>query len=116
VVFGMAAACGFLAFRLLNASSPRQLRSPDRGFPPGSGRGTDWHPDPRLGGSAYPVATPNAQPTGSTYPGSMPAAPAGASAYTASTPPAAQAASSYPKGAGETSPPISPSSREFHGR
>jgi hypothetical protein len=130
VVFGLAAACGFLAFRLLNASSPRRssASSPDHRRT----EGTDWRPDPRLGGSAYPVSSPAG--SGSNIPSSTPVggsthsagtAAGGGSTHSAGT--AAGGGSTHSAGtapgggstpssvSGETSRPISPSPGRFHG-
>jgi ElaB/YqjD/DUF883 family membrane-anchored ribosome-binding protein len=85
VVFGIAAGLGFVAFRLLNAADSRQSHHDDV---PGR-TGTDWRPDPRVGGPGYPVAAPGAGGS-STHPNVAPV-------------------SSQP------SPPISPNSGQFHG-
>jgi ElaB/YqjD/DUF883 family membrane-anchored ribosome-binding protein len=107
VVFGMAAAIGFLGFRLLNAGAQGALESVG---------GTDWRPDPHSGGSAYPVAGSPAGSSG-TYPGgSTPASgtgpTAGVSTYpgaTSSYPPGGPGGSStYPGVTPEPSPSISP--------
>jgi ElaB/YqjD/DUF883 family membrane-anchored ribosome-binding protein len=99
VVFGVAAAFGFLAFRVLNAAGGRGsfgLSDND----PGHRDATDWRPDPRLGGSAYPVANPPTPGAGGSYPASSPA-PGGRH--------------TYPDLSTGNSPPISPTGGHLHG-
>jgi ElaB/YqjD/DUF883 family membrane-anchored ribosome-binding protein len=100
VVFGVAAAFGFLAFRVLNAAGARgSFGVSDNDW--GRRGGTDWRPDPRLGGSAYPVANP---PTTSGASGSYPA-----------SSPAPGGSSHYPDLSTGNSPPISPTGGRLHG-
>jgi ElaB/YqjD/DUF883 family membrane-anchored ribosome-binding protein len=143
VVFGMAAACGFVAFRLLNASSSTRRPSANRDFEPRLR--TDWRPEPRLGGSAYPAAgaatssaSPNPYPSSgvATSSGSSPspyptsgAATSGASSTHPSSPGSTHpstpggntpysgtpGAGSTQQGTGETSRPKAPSPGQFHG-
>jgi len=116
VVFGMGAALGFVAFRLLNASAPRHRyvsgTDHDR-----TGR-TDWRPEPRLGGSAYPVSTatppaPRSGPsTGSGLSGSTQSSPTplGAGTQPSSTSPGLSTPSTpTPPGGSPLSPKPSPS-------
>jgi len=113
VVFGMAAACGFVAFRLLNASSSSRRPSANRDFEPRVR--TDWRPEPRLGGSAYPTSGAATSSGSNTYPSSpgstYPSTPGGNTPYSG----APGAAGSPYQGTGDTSRPSSPSPGQFHG-
>jgi ElaB/YqjD/DUF883 family membrane-anchored ribosome-binding protein len=117
VVFGVAAALGFVGFRLLNAS-PSASGHRDRS-------GTDWRPDPRLGGSSYPVASPlNTGSQRYSPPASTPAPgasghSAGVGGYPAGSSTQPQGSMSNPSGSAkvsaDSSPPISPRPGQFHG-
>jgi ElaB/YqjD/DUF883 family membrane-anchored ribosome-binding protein len=116
VVFGVAAALGFVGFRLLNASpgiSDHRNRS-----------ATDWRPEPRLGDSAYPVASPMNAGSARYSPATSTTAPGvhsqGVGGYPAGSSTNPQGSMSNPTGtpskvSTENAPPISPSPGQFHG-
>jgi ElaB/YqjD/DUF883 family membrane-anchored ribosome-binding protein len=109
VVFGVAAALGFVGFRLLNASpgiSDHRNRS-----------ATDWRPEPRLGDSAYPVASPMNAGSARYSPATSTTAPGvhsqGVGGYPAGSSTNPQGSMSNPTGtpskvSTENAPPISP--------